>query len=263
MLTNHLLIEGAPYITGKGVAAIIDIHNYGARRLVVGGVSEYMGKFNHQMIYFPDLWTRLANEFKGNPLVLFNLMNEPGTYNASYSADYQAKMWVNVFAQMAIDAIRETGAKNWIMVPGYKWTGAHDFISSRAAERFLHLRDPLHRCVGELHQYLDRYNSGTTTDYPAGKGATILQNVTAWAREHGWMLFLGEFHSINPALFAAQAKEVTDMLDYMEDNQDVWAGWTCWQLCEWEAESPFQLKPRADGTHSPAFGLIRPYLADQ
>jgi mannan endo-1,4-beta-mannosidase len=59
-------------------------------------------------------WTNIANTYKNNPFVWFDLMNEPGNgspISSLYLSDYTS----------IIDAIRGTGANNMIVVEGTQW----------------------------------------------------------------------------------------------------------------------------------------------
>ena len=58
---------------------------------------------------FADFWRRVAEQFKDNPRVMFGLVNEPHTM--------KTETWVES-ANAAIAAIRATGARNVVSVPG-------------------------------------------------------------------------------------------------------------------------------------------------
>ncbi|MGL4541173.1 MAG: glycoside hydrolase family 5 protein, partial [Polymorphobacter sp.] len=96
--------------TGLGAVVIIDVHNYARYRrqtLVTDGVPASA---------LADLWRRLALRYKGNSRVAFGLMNEPVRIGAAE--------WAKVASETVV-AIRGTGARNLILVPGTAWTGAH------------------------------------------------------------------------------------------------------------------------------------------
>lgn len=75
--------------TGAGTYVMLDPHNYarhfgkivGSTELPVGVCCGFL--WWHCMVYIQqvsamtDLWTRLANRYKSNPLVFYDLMNEP------------------------------------------------------------------------------------------------------------------------------------------------------------------------------------------
>ena len=78
------------------INVILDPHNY----------ARFWGKIlgsEEPTATFVDLWRKLANKYKSNPYVIFDLMNEPH--------DLPIDDWYTA-AQAAIDAIREEGAEN-------------------------------------------------------------------------------------------------------------------------------------------------------
>lgn len=64
---------------------------------------------------FQTFWQKLANEFKSNSKVVFDLMNEPHDIAATAAASLM---------QGGINGVRASGATNTIMVEGTSWTGA-------------------------------------------------------------------------------------------------------------------------------------------
>lgn len=185
---------------------------------------------------FADLWSRIASDpdFKSNPMVMFDLMNEP----AGVDAGTMGKA-----AQAAIYAIRDAGADNWIMVEGGgSYANCQEFVSSGWGDVALTLTDPKDRLIYQCHEYLDRDNSGTHDTAIKGSGSTQLENATEWARVNGKKLFLGEFGIGNTP---SGLRESEDMLAYMQGNNDVWAGWTAWGGGPaWPDDYIFKLEPR-------------------
>ncbi|MEY4842560.1 MAG: hypothetical protein RJA12_1284, partial [Planctomycetota bacterium] len=111
-------------IRAQGMSVLLDVHNYGCYNqqhicLTANPSSKPILVTSAQ---FSDLWTKLANEFKGDSGVMFGLMNEPKQWDYS-GEELQCAEWVSI-ANAAIAAIRATGATNWITVPGNFYTGA-------------------------------------------------------------------------------------------------------------------------------------------
>jgi endoglucanase len=67
---------------------------------------------------YADFWGKVADHYKDNSRVIFNLMNEPNSMPTAQLVTSQ---------NAAIAAIRNVGAKNLILVPGNQWTGAHSW----------------------------------------------------------------------------------------------------------------------------------------
>ena len=75
-------------------------------------------------------WTSVANKFKSNKAVIFNLVNEPhATNEISWSCYLQGGCtvhgdfgsWTVVGTQTVVNAIRQTGATNPIVIAGLDW----------------------------------------------------------------------------------------------------------------------------------------------
>jgi len=204
--------------TKVGLVVLLDPHNYASRQ--VNGKGALVG-IDPELpnSAFSDLWVKLANRFKDNPLVWFGLMNEPNKQTAQVNADTM---------QSVVNAIRATGAKNRILVPGTSWTGAHSWITSGNAAAMENFKDPADNFVFEAHQYLDTDSSGTHTEVVTGIGAKCMVDFTTWAKQHHFKALLGECgwdgNSANP-----QANIEGDaILSYMDQNRDVWIGYTYW-----------------------------------
>ena len=211
--------------TDRGLIVILDPHNY-ARYYndVIGGpkVSDAA---------FADFWSRLSTEFKNNPRVWFGLMNEPH--------DMPTADWFNA-AQAAVTAIRNTGAKNRILVPGNGWTGAHSWVQS-GNDAMLKLTDPANNYIFEAHQYLDHDSSGTHPDVESATiGSERLTAFTDWCRRNHKQALLGEFGAASDSKSKAA---VDDMLTFMEKSPDVWLGFTWWSAGAWWGKYMYSIEP--------------------
>ncbi|TAA43579.1 glycoside hydrolase family 5 protein [Pseudoxanthomonas winnipegensis] len=228
-----------------GQVLILDPHNYAA--------------FNDQTIgsqavpdsAFADLWRQLALAFGNDEKVIFGLMNEP--------VGLEATRWART-AQTAIDAIRATGANNLILVPGVAWTGAHSWTSAEAgggvsnADALVGLRDPANNLAYEVHQYLDSDSSGTSpTCVSPTIGAEKLEAFTDWLRANGKRGFLGEFGAAANATCLAA---LDGMLGYIQDNAEVWLGWTYWAGGAWWGDYMFSVQPNDDGSAKPQMAIL-------
>ncbi|KAG8939599.1 hypothetical protein FRC00_013734, partial [Tulasnella sp. 408] len=112
------------YITGKGAYAVLDPHNY----------LRFNGAVLNDANLFATWWKNLANEFKSNSRVIFDLQNEPYGIDAGVVAN---------FMQTAVNGIRSVGATNLILVEGTAWSGAWSWTSSSGnANAFASFTDP-------------------------------------------------------------------------------------------------------------------------
>ncbi len=210
---------------------LIDMHNY----------ARYGGKLigSDEVSYddFADAWRRLAETFKPYPEVMFGIMNEPH--------DMSTAQWVTA-ANTAIAAIRDTGAENLIFLNANGWSGAHSWTQGwpdldgelTNAEAMLQIVDPLgdDHLIFEVHQYLNVDSSDwgecECSSFEAGSGCTPetvgsyrMQQFTKWLHDNNKKGFLGEFGSYDDATCMAA---LDDQLKHMEENDDVYVGWTWW-----------------------------------
>ncbi len=236
-------------ITGRGLVAILDLHNYARRKTVTKDkvVVDLLGTPSLPDDAFADVWRRLANEFKGNPLVWFGLMNEPH--------EMPTRQWLRS-ANVAAKAIRDTGATNKILVMGNHWGGAKDFVSTDNAAVMAGFHDPGNNFAFEVHQYLDAPPTSFGGPAVPGSGATVLSQVTRWARSKGFKLFLGEFAFLGTPHDMTEGKT---MLEFIENNSDVWLGWTWWAAGPWWGDYYYSLQP-VNGQDRPQMEVLLPYF---
>lgn len=210
---------------------VIDPHSYG----------DYKGKVlkpnKADVIIFDDFLTKLANHYASYPNVIFGLMNEP--YRQT------PKEWA-VFAQVGINAIRNAGAKQLILVPGTKWSGMHSWLSGGAnsnAQALIDLVDPLDNFAFEMHQYFDKDFSGTHHSFgdecvSEKKIISIFKATTKWLADNNKKAFLGEFGAQeNDSCINA----LKSTLSYLNTHQSEWVGWTYWATSRWMPNYPFNI----------------------
>jgi endoglucanase len=225
------------------LSIILDVHNYGRYR------GKEIGSTDVPDAAFADFWTRLAKVFANDSNVIFGLMNEPAAIPASRWAES---------AKAGIDAIRNTGAKNLVLVPGTYYSGAHSWRTalhgSSNADAFAGFQDPGNNFAFEAHQYFDKDFSGRkTTCKSASVGADSLKGITQWLRSQGRLGFLGEFGtSADPTCMEALRRT----LAFMQQNSDVWLGWTYWAAGDWWADYPFDVQPTKTGAPKPQMAIL-------
>ncbi|KAF9003957.1 endoglucanase [Cyathus striatus] len=163
------------YITNKGAYAVIEPHNF----------MRYNGAVITSTSNFQTWWKNLANEFKSNSHVIFDIMNEPHDIDASVVFNLN---------QAAVNGIRSSGATSQlILVEGTSWTGAWTWTSSGNSNVFGAIKDPNNNVAIEMHQYLDSDGSGTSpTCVSSTIGSERLAAATAWLKQNNLKGFLGE-----------------------------------------------------------------------
>jgi endoglucanase len=258
------------YATSKGAFVIIEPHNF--CRYYPQPAANYqtatVGLIGNDVPIsaFADFWSRVANVYKTNPKVAFNLMNEPANMNTD--------VWVNA-ANSAIAAIRATGATNQIQVPGNRYTGAWTWNNSDSwgrsnAAAMLDVVDPLNAMLIEVHQYFDSDGSGTSASIAGNNvniGPTRLAAFTNWARANRKKAFLGEFafanSSIGPASNQIGDEALINTLNFLRSNTDVWTGWAWWGGGPWWPQdylfNPNPIGGYTNGTDRPMMQYLTQY----
>jgi hypothetical protein len=131
--------------------AILVVQNFGAYFLDDGqqGVRRPIGSAEVTPQNFADLWSRLSTAFAGQPGVLaYDLMNEPVNLPAVPGMT-PAQVWETA-SQGAVNAIRASGDKTLIMVPGYDWSHAGEFAKNHP---WAWIVDPANNVRYTAHQY--------------------------------------------------------------------------------------------------------------
>ena len=237
-------VDGA---TAGGTSVLIDPHNY-ARWF-----GNLIGSAAVPNAAFADFWSRLATQFKGNPKVIFGLMNEPN--------NMPTEQWLAA-ANAGLAAIRGAGAGNLVTVPGNGWTGAHswsqNYYGTPNAIVMKGIVDPGRNMLFEVHQYLDADSSGTSASCVSTTiGRERLLDFTAWLRANGYRALLGEMAgAANPTCNQA----IADMLGYLKANADVWQGWTWWAAGPWwDNNYIYSIEPNG-ATDKPQMATLTPFL---
>jgi endoglucanase len=229
------------------LSLILDPHNYARRRVRDDDftIDHMIGSGKLPIAAFADFWRQLASRTKDDAHVIFGLMNEP--------YDIAATAWLDI-ANQAIAAIRSTGARQLVLVPGTAYTGAHSWneAGNTALEA---IKDPVEHFAIEVHQYLDRDSSGSGRSVVSETiGSERLQAFQTWARSHKLKAFLGEFGA-GPDRISLKA--LANIVREVENNRDVWIGWTAWAAGPWWPDGEaFRLSPSTSGELPPQMKLL-------
>jgi endoglucanase len=250
--TNRLK-EAVALIRSHEMRVILDPHNYARYRNQIVGSNEVPNAA------FGDFWARLASLYPNENDVIFGLMNEP--------FQMPVAQWLAA-ANTAATAIRsQAGANNLILVPGTAWSGAHSWMAPIDGEpngvamaRFM---DPGKNFAFEVHQYTDDDFSGTKANCSRGNDAVdALKKFTGWLKQNGFRGFLGEFGAPAKAGKMRCIDVLNQMIGVVEENKDVWTGWSYWVAGDWwPATEPLNIQPTKDGDR-PQLAALQPVLSD-
>ncbi|OQE24002.1 hypothetical protein PENFLA_c010G02765 [Penicillium flavigenum] len=226
------------YVTSSGGYAVVDPHNFG----------RYYGNIITSTSDFAAFWMALASEFASNDKVIFDTNNE------FHSEDQDLVLNLN---QAAINAIRAAGAKSqYIFVEGNSWSGAWTWTTVN--DNMKALTDPQDLIIYEMHQYLDSDGSGTSdTCVSSTIGRERVVAATQWLKDNGKRAFLGEF--AGGANSVCQSA-VTGMLDYLQENSDVWVGASWWSAGPWWGNYMYSFEPPSGVGYTYYMSLLKNYF---
>ena len=179
------------------------------------------------------------------------------------------EQWLSA-ANAAIAAIRQTGARNLVLVPGNAWTGAwtwhDDWYGTPNASAMLNVVDPIDNFAFDVHQYLDSDGGGTSPNLvSATAGSERLTTFTRWLRDHDQRAFLGEWsvarQTIGEQVAQIGDEAMADLLEHLQANADVWLGWAWWSAGPWWDDYMYSLEPLTGGQDRPQMAILEPHLA--
>jgi len=173
------VIKSVKDATAAGLYVILDLHWSGPNVMVTGqaapvpqtpfeanGGQNPMADVDHSLAF----WTSVANTFKGNPAVAFELYNEPyfywitdsetewgvlingGTITQYVTGEDQPNYqivynWQAAGMQQLLNAVRATGATNVVITGGVDWCGdMQNWLANMPA-------DPLNQLAASWHAY--------------------------------------------------------------------------------------------------------------
>ncbi|KAJ4356288.1 Endoglucanase EG-II [Didymosphaeria variabile] len=207
------LVQGC--LSSGAVLCIIDIHNYARYN---GKIVGQGGPTNAQLA---DVWKQLATKYGKQSKIAFGVMNEPHDIP-------DIKAWAATVQEVVI-AIRGAGAtSNLILLPGNGYTSAESFVPSGSAAALAAVTNPDNtttNLIMDVHKYLDSDNSGTHTECVKDNISNAFQPLADWLRTNKRLAILTETGGGNTA---SCQKYMCDQLKYLNQNADVYIGYTGW-----------------------------------
>ncbi|MDR6290790.1 MULTISPECIES: glycoside hydrolase family 5 protein [Inquilinus] len=192
---RQAIIDYVNLMTANNLAVIVDLHYAMPGSLSTIGLDfQPMPNADHSVAF----WTSVANAFKGNSAVIFDLYNEPFLLNDPPEAqawscwrnggsscsvkvadDYvdTSTSYTAVGMQALVDTVRATGAENVLMVGGLSLAGD---LSHWLAYK---PTDPENNIVASWHQY--NFASCTSQQCWDDEVAPVMDQVPLIVGEHG------------------------------------------------------------------------------
>jgi aryl-phospho-beta-D-glucosidase BglC (GH1 family) len=187
-------------LNANGIVAILDLHwTDGAYTGPSSGCSSAEAVCQKPM---PDaaeavpFWTSVAQAFKGNDAVIFDLFNEPYASRATGSATTGWQCWLNggtcagisyqvAGMQSLVNAVRSTGASNVIMLGGEEYANDLGTPGSASDPSILNYlpTDPDHNLAVSWHSY--NFNTCSSQSCWTSEVAPVAAQVPVVAGEIG------------------------------------------------------------------------------
>ncbi|KAK4211861.1 glycoside hydrolase family 5 protein [Rhypophila decipiens] len=218
-----------------GAYCIVDVHTYArfnGRIIGQGGPSNSV---------FASLWTSLANHYKGNSRIIFDIMNEPHDVPSTAT-------WAQT-VQAAVTAIRNTGASSQIiLLPGNGWQSAASFLKDGSAEELLKVTNPdgsTANLVFNLHKYLDVDGSGSHAECVSNWINDGFAPIANWLRCHSRTAMVTETGGGN---VQSCITYFCQLMTFLQKNSDVFLGVTGWGAANMALDFATSMTPFPNGT---------------
>jgi endoglucanase len=222
----------------NGITPIVEMHwNYGLYTGPSSGCSDVKATCQKPMPdaqYAPSFWTGVANAFKGNNAVIFDLFNEPYPERATGDETSGWKCWRDggtcagigypvAGFQGLVNTVRATGATNVIMIGGLAYSNnLSQWLTYKPA-------DPLNNLAAFAHIY--NFNTCANTSCWDSQIATTAASVPVTLTE------IGENDCAHGF--------VDGLMDWADAHNIGYLGWT-WNT--WDCSTGPSLISNHDGT---------------
>jgi endoglucanase len=246
--------------TKEKVTIVIDMHDYMRYQNQIIGVD---GPSTEQ---YAEAWKSIAQEFKDNEYVIFDLMNEPNSMQTEQILkNYNA----------AIEQIRNVGAKQLILLEGNQWTcmaawGGNNYSRNNPygtsptyygtanSELFTpeNILDPVGNYAINVHEYFSEENGcgseGECIDPSKLNYAEMMPDFVNWLKETGQKAFLTEMSGISSTNCLADIDQFLSDIESNFNQANGFVGWFGWAGGDaWPQDYVFYLGPDANGDDKP------------
>ncbi|KAL6716080.1 hypothetical protein ACLMJK_005646 [Lecanora helva] len=209
-----------------GAYCILDIHSY-ARYNLDGTNGAVVGQGGPPISDLVNTWTQLAKFYASQEKVVMAIMNEPH--------DLDVNIWSQT-VQQCVTAIRQAGATSqMILLPGSSWASAGDFFGGGGGDLLMQVTNPgggTENLIFDFHNYFNA--PGSSNPECINNGIT-----NAWqppletlrsAKRQAMITELGGGGTAQSCL-----TNVCAGLDFLNQNSDVYLGWTAWSAGAFDA----------------------------
>lgn len=171
---QQAIISYVNLINQNGLYVVLDLHWNAAGTTKATGQQD-MADADHA----PAFWTSVANAFKGNNTVIFDLYNEPHSipWSCWKNGGSCGAPFPIAGMQQLVDAVRSTGSTNVLMLGGLQWS--NDLTGWLANKPV----DPQNNLAASWHVY--NFNSCNNTGCFNSQMSPVAQQVPVIAGEMG------------------------------------------------------------------------------
>ena len=175
---HQTVIDTVNQATAAGMYVILDLH-WNAPKPYCGEDQNPMADADNS----PAFWTSIANTFKSNPAVLFEMYNEPfltdwniwlngGSWTGLRSPNDSTITWQVAGMQTLINTVRQTGATNMILIGGLQYSNdLTQFTQHMPTDPMNNLAAIWH--VYSFNQYVDPSAGSSTVNMLATVSAKV------------------------------------------------------------------------------------------
>ncbi|KAL1951468.1 hypothetical protein VTO73DRAFT_617 [Trametes versicolor] len=232
--------------SGSNVHVIVDLHNYARWN---GGIIAQGGPTNEE---YASIWTHLAAKYGSNERIIFGVMNEPHDIPS-------VQTWVDS-VQFVVNAIRQAGATNFLLLPGSSWASAQAF-PTEAGPYLVKVTDPLggtDKLIFDVHKYLDSDNSGTHPDCTTDN-VDVLKTLVSFLQQNGnRQAILSETGGGNTASCETL---LNNELSFVKSAFPTLVGFSVWSAGAFDSTYVLTVSPNPDGSDQPLWiDAIKPNL---
>ncbi len=190
----------------QGMYVILDLH-WNAPGATKATGQTNMADSDHS----PAFWTGVANAFKGNTTVIFDLYNEPHDISWSCWKDSSSGSCGTVAGmQQLINAVRSTGAKNVVMAGGLGWSSD---LSGWLANK---PTDPANNLAASWHMYGNSGCEGSGMCWNTSLMTNVINQVP---------VIVGEFGESSDGSVCG-TNIVNAFMTWLDQHQTSYVAWT-------------------------------------
>ncbi|MGP3968090.1 glycoside hydrolase family 5 protein [Streptomyces sp. 6N223] len=246
----------ADLLVSNGINVILDLHwtrgKDEGESAACPDVAATCQKPMPNMATSPQFWSEVATAFKGNDAVIFDLFNEPYPDAANNWSDVAAA-WTCLRdggtcagieyevagMQDLVDAVRDTGATNVLMVGGLEWTNNLTQWLDYAPD------DPLENLVASWHSY--NFNACVTPSCWDDQIGAVAAEVPVQVGEFGQDTCAHDY--------------VDQVMEWADANG---VGYTAWTWNPWGCSGGNVLIEDWDGTPTSTYGeAVKAHIIEQ